>query len=202
VHVDLIVAPKRLSLVGEWNNSTVMVRAFIALELPAEIRDRLKEAQDKLRSCSARLTLVEPALIHITLKFLGEVAEKDLPQMSDALKVVPFKPFPVTVGTVMVNNQKRPHTVWCSVYDGGEGKKIFSKVEDCLEPFGFAREIRGFTPHATLARVKVPDPSLFAAIRALDGITYGNCMIQGMKLKKSTLTPRGPLYEDLLEVVW
>jgi 2'-5' RNA ligase len=179
-----------------------MVRAFIALELPGEIRDRLKEAQDLLRGCPARLTFVEPDLIHITLKFLGEVEEKDLQRLTDTLKGVSFRPFPVTVGTVTVNNVKRPHTVWCTVSDGGEGKKLFRRVEEVLAPLGFERETREFTPHATLARVKVPDPSLFKALRALDKTSYGDCMITGMKLKKSTLTPRGPLYEDLLEVVW
>lgn len=179
-----------------------MVRAFVALELPDEIKDRLKGAQEKLCTCSARLTIVEPALIHITLWFLGEVAEKDLPQVSAALRSVSFRPFPVTVGTVTVNNPKRPHTVWCTISDGGEGKKLFHQVEEVLMPLGFEREDRGFTPHATLARVKAPDPSLFTVLRAMGGMTYGDCMIRGMKLKKSTLTPRGPVYEDLLEVVW
>ena len=130
------------------------------------------------------------------------MAEKDLLDVSDALRSVSFRQFPVTVGAVMVNNPKRPHTVWCTISDGGEGKTLFSLVEEVLAPLGFERETRGFTPHATLARVKVSDPSLFTVIRALDGTTCGDCMIQGMNLKKSTLTPRGPLYEDLLEVAW
>jgi 2'-5' RNA ligase len=179
-----------------------MVRAFVALELPGEIKDRLKGAQEKFHNCSARLTMVEPALIHITLKFLGDVAEKDLPQVIAALRSVSFLPFPVTVGSVTVNNVKRPHTVWCTVGDGGEGKKLFHLVEEVLAPLGFEREARQFTPHATLARVKVPDPSLFTVLRAMEGKGYGECMIRGMKLKKSTLMPRGPVYEDLLEVVW
>jgi RNA 2',3'-cyclic 3'-phosphodiesterase len=179
-----------------------MVRAFVALELPDEIRERLKGVQDKLRSCSARLTLVEPALIHITLKFLGEVAEKDLPRLGDTLRSVSFTQFPVTVGTVTVNNPKRPHTVWCTISDGGKGKDLFRQVEEVLAPLGFEPETRGFAPHATLARVKVPDPSLFTVIRSMDKTSYGDCIISGMKLKKSTLTPRGPVYEDLLEVIW
>jgi 2'-5' RNA ligase len=202
VRTDLVGVLERLPLVGEWNNSTVMVRAFVALELPGEIKDRLKGVQENLRSCSARLTFVEPALIHITLKFLGEIAEKDLPQVSAALRSVSFRQFPATVGNVTVNNPKRPHTVWCTVSDEGEGKKLCHLVEEVLAPLGFEREARVFTPHATLARVKVPDPSLFTLLRTLKGSSYGDCMIHGMKLKKSTLTPRGPLYEDLLEVVW
>jgi 2'-5' RNA ligase len=179
-----------------------MVRAFVALELTDEIRDRLKEAQQVLRGCPARLTMVEPALIHITLKFLGEVADKDLPRLCDTLKGISFRPFPVTVGSVTVNNPKRPHTVWCTISDGGCGNGLFRQVEDALAPLGFERETRGFTPHATLARVKVMDPSLFTAIRSLEKTSYGDCIIGGMKLKKSTLTPRGPVYEDLLEVAW
>jgi len=179
-----------------------MVRAFIALELPQEIRDRLKGAQDILRTCPARLTFVDPSLIHITLKFLGEVAEKDIPRLGDALKDVSFSPFSATVGAVTVNNPRRPFTVWCTISDNGRAKELFKNVEDCLAPLGFARETRGFTPHATLARVKSPDPALVRVIRSMDGTLYGDCVISGMKLKKSTLTPRGPVYEDLLEVAW
>jgi RNA 2',3'-cyclic 3'-phosphodiesterase len=179
-----------------------MVRAFVALELTDEIRGRLKEAQQVLRGSSARLTLVDPPLIHITLKFLGEVADKDLPRLCDTLKGISFHPFPVSVGAVTLNNPKRPHTVWCSIDDRGTGKDLFRQVEDALAPLGFERETRPFTPHATLARVKEPDPSLLSAIRILEKTTYGGCTIGGMKLKKSTLTPRGPIYEDLLEVAW
>lgn len=179
-----------------------MVRAFVALELPKDIKDRLSGAQDMLRKSSAHLNLVEPALIHITLKFLGDVAEKDLPQVYTALRSVSFRQFPVTVGTVTVNNVNRPRTVWCRISDGGEGNRLFHQVEAVLAPLGFEREARMFTPHATLARVKTPDPSLFAVLRAMGEKDYGGCIIPGMKLMKSTLTSRGPIYEDLLEVVW
>ncbi len=157
----------RLLLSGEWNNSTVMVRTFIALELSGEIRDTLKEAQQVLRGCSARLTFVDPALIHITVKFLGEVDGKKLVQVQDVLKTLSFTPFPVTAGMVTVNNPKRPHTVWCTIDDGGNGQQLLGLIEAGLSPLGFAREDRRFTPHATVARVKSPDPSLFSALDQL-----------------------------------
>ena len=179
-----------------------MVRAFVALELSAEIREQLTAAQDVLRGCQARLTFVEPALIHITLKFLGEIADEKIPKVMDALRTVRVAPFLVTAHTITVNNPSRPHTVWCTIDDAGGSGRVFQKIEDVLVPLGFARETRRFTPHATVARVKSPDPSLFAAISQLDTRKYGSCRITGMKLKKSTLTPRGPVYEDLLEVPW
>jgi RNA 2',3'-cyclic 3'-phosphodiesterase len=179
-----------------------MVRAFIALELSGEIRDRLRLAQDSLRACKARMTFVEPENIHITVKFLGEVDDRILPHVMDAIKSVPFRSFPVTVGNVTVNNPKRPFTVWCTISDAGKGEELFRLIENALVPLGFPKETRRFTPHATLARIKDPDPSLFPALEPLKGKSYGDCTISGLKLKKSTLTPHGPVYEDILEVVW
>jgi RNA 2',3'-cyclic 3'-phosphodiesterase len=179
-----------------------MVRAFLALELSREIREEMMVAQDALRTCSARMTFVEPANIHITVKFLGEVDDRHLPRVMEAVRSISFAPFKASVGSVTVNNPKRPFTVWCPVSDAGKGEELFRLIEDTLAPLGFARETRRFTAHATLARIKDPDPSLFTVLGTLKGKTYGDCMISGIKLKKSTLMPRGPAYEDLLEVRW
>ena len=179
-----------------------MVRAFVALELSSEIRGQLAAAQDILRGCRARLTIVEPALIHITAKFLGEVPDENIPAVMDVLRTVRVPPFAVTARKITVNNPSRPHTVWCSISDDGGTARVFQQIEAALSPQGFARETRAFTPHATVARVKSPDPSLFAAISQLSDREYGSCTISGLKLKKSTLTPQGPVYEDLLEVAW
>lgn len=177
-----------------------MVRAFVAIELSQEIRNRLAEAQECLRTCGAHLTFVRPEYIHITMKFLGEVEEKDLPGVTAALKAVSFTPFTITAATVTVDNRKRPHTVWCPIEDSGGCMNLFRGIEDVLEPLGFARETRRFTPHATVARVRRPDQSLFTALDKLKSGTYGSCAVTGFRLKKSTLTPEGPIYEDLLGV--
>ncbi len=179
-----------------------MVRAFIALELSDEIKDQLTAAQQTIRGCQARLTFVEPKNIHITAKFLGEVDEKNLPNVIEALKKITFIPFPVTAGKVTVNNPRRPHTVWCAIDDAGEGGKVFQLIEDALAPLGFAPETRRFTPHATIARVKTPDSSLFSALKDLDRTNYGTCTIHGMVLKKSTLLPQGPVYENIEVLKW
>jgi 2'-5' RNA ligase len=179
-----------------------MVRAFVALELSSEIREQLMAAQDILRGCRARLTFVEPALIHITVKFLGEVPDEKIHEVMDALRTVQAAPFEVRAHKITVNNPSRPHTVWCTIDDAGESAQVFRQIEDALQPLGFARETRAFTPHATVARVKSPDPSLFAALSQVKDRQYGSCRISGLKLKKSTLLPRGPVYEDLLEVPW
>jgi 2'-5' RNA ligase len=179
-----------------------MVRAFVALELSQEIRDNLTIAQETIRCCKAHLTFVDPKNIHITLKFLGEVEQEKLQKVMDAVRSVTFSSFQINAGTVTVNNLKRPHIVWCKIGDAGLGERLFNCIEDALAPLGFERETRRFTPHATIARVKSPDPSLFSALNNLKGQSYGSSVISGLKLKKSTLLPQGPVYDDLLEVIW
>ena len=179
-----------------------MSRVFIALELSNDIKDRLASAQQVLRGCKARLTFVDLKNIHITVKFLGEVDDKKLRNVMDTLTSIPFSPFSITTGKVTVNNNKNPHTVWCTIDDARGGERLFLLIEDALAPLGFARETRRFTAHATIARVKVPDPSLFSVLDTLNSNSYGSCRITGLKLKKSTLLPHGPVYEDLLEVKW
>jgi 2'-5' RNA ligase len=179
-----------------------MVRAFIALELSDEIRARLSDAQEVLKQCTAHMTWVERNNIHITVKFLGEVDDKLIPDIKAALTSIPFRSFHITTGVITINNPHRPFTVWCTIEDGGRGAQFLDLVENSLSSLGFTREKRKFRPHATVARVRRFDPSLFEAMKLLDSTSYGNCAITGMKLKKSTLTPQGPVYEDLLEVVW
>lgn len=179
-----------------------MVRAFLALELSEEIRSALAEAQDVLRRCNARLTFVDPAQIHVTVKFLGDVEEKKLPAVIDALKSVPGTPFIVRAGQVTVNNPHRPFTIWSVIDDGGHGASLRDKIDAAFAPLNFPRESRPFTAHATVARVKRFDPSLSGVLRILCDRIYGECGVTGIKLKKSTLTSTGPVYEDLLEVRW
>jgi len=179
-----------------------MVRTFVALGLSPEIQERLGAAQAALQACGARLTFVRPAIIHVTVKFLGEVGEKDIPRIGAALETVSVPPFPIEAARVTVDNPARPRTVWCTIRDAGGCLALFRKIEDVLEPLGFPRERRRFTPHATVARVRSPDPSLLAVLDSLKDATYGSCTVTGFLLKKSTLTPQGPIYEDLREVRW
>ncbi|MGA7628226.1 RNA 2',3'-cyclic phosphodiesterase [Methanoregula sp.] len=179
-----------------------MVRAFVACELSLEMKQQLAAAQIELKKSAARLTFVDPTLIHITVKFLGEVDEKKIPQVIAALESIRVQPFPARGGRITVNNPSRPHTVWCAIEDAGKGQEVFSAVETVLSPLGFPRETRSFKPHATLARVKEADSSLFKYLDNLKSATFGSCLISGLKLKKSTLTPKGPVYEDLCEVLW
>jgi RNA 2',3'-cyclic 3'-phosphodiesterase len=177
-----------------------MVRTFIAIDLAPEVRERMRGPQGALAGCRARLSLVKPPSIHITLKFLGEIDEKTLARVKEALSAIRFEPFDISIAGVKGNPPPSPRVVWCEVRDEGGCRRLFQLVEDALSPLGIPREKRAYTPHATLARVKRPDPSLIPVLASLATEEFGSCPVRSIRLKKSTLTPEGPIYEDILEV--
>lgn len=179
-----------------------MVRLFVAIDLPPEMREVLKSSQEELAKSRARLSVVSPENIHITLKFIGEVEEGAVPAVQERLAGVTGRPFEVSVSGISADNRRRPRVVWCGIIDGGRCAVLNDQIEEALEPLGIRKESRTFRPHATLARVKRFDPSLLDAIRPMESAGYGNFLVNGFSLKKSTLTPAGAIYEDVMVVNW
>jgi 2'-5' RNA ligase len=179
-----------------------LVRAFIALDLSPSVREEIGKIQTDLRQCRAKLTLVNPEIIHITVKFLGEVDEKDVPAIIRALEEVRLRPFTIDVSGVGVNNPHNPRVVWARIDPVEACRVLNDRIEAALGPLGFAREKRPYTPHATIARVRQHDRSLETAIRPHAGRPFGQCLIDRFSLKKSILTPKGPVYETIKEVAW
>ncbi|WP_292366109.1 MULTISPECIES: RNA 2',3'-cyclic phosphodiesterase [unclassified Methanoculleus] len=177
-----------------------MVRTFVAIDLPEEIRERARESQEILRRSEGRLAIVDPANLHITVKFLGEVDPALIEPIVEALRTVRADPFEMTVGHAVCNPPRRPRVVWCDVADAGESAALARQVDDLLAPLGFSREKRPFRPHVTLARVKEFHPSQCREAASTPREPLGTCRVESIKLKKSMLTPRGSIYEDLAEV--
>ncbi len=177
-----------------------MVRIFIAIDLPSPVRERIRECQKALSTTDAKLTMVNADSAHITLKFIGEVNPDRLAPIIDALCTIRFSPFEYDVRGIGVNNLRSPRVVWCNVQDRGACADLHHQIEEVLTPFGIPRENRPFTPHVTLARVKRSHPSLFPVLKQLAGEYLGKGEARSIRLKKSTLLPTGPRYEDLSEV--
>ena len=135
------------------------VRAFIAIELPDELKAGLSqlEAQLKLAKPSS-VKWVDPSGIHLTLKFLGNIAVARVSQISQALAAATkgVSPFHLEVkGLGAFPNLRRVRVVWVRI--GGEVDKLGQlqqRIESNLTPLGFTPESRPFTPHLTLARLR------------------------------------------------
>ncbi|RDJ32001.1 MAG: RNA 2',3'-cyclic phosphodiesterase [Crenarchaeota archaeon] len=173
------------------------MRSFVAIEIISkEIIDSIKKIQSEF---NINAKPVEIKNIHFTLQFLGEIDENKLNQVKDALERISFESFDVTFTNMgAFPKAKFPRVVWIGV-DEDSGKNLIElakKVESSLSPLGFSSD-KPFTPHVTIFRIKNRPNDITEELKRYKNVRFGIQNVQNFKLKKSELTPSGPIYSDL-----
>ncbi|MEM2917074.1 MAG: RNA 2',3'-cyclic phosphodiesterase [Candidatus Bathyarchaeia archaeon] len=181
------------------------IRSFIAFDLEDEnMLKRLSEAQTILTKTGADLKLVDPKNIHITMRFLGNISPNMIERIHEEMKKISFTPFKIEVkGVGAFPNLRRPTVVWAGIRKGTEQlRNIFQQLEPRIQALGFKPDPKGFSPHLTIARVKTGKnkAELTACINTLADYEFGVIEAKCLRLKKSVLTPKGPIYSTLEEV--
>ena len=135
------------------------IRSFIAIELPDELKSGLIQLEARLKlDKQPWVKWVNPASIHLTLKFLGNIAVDRTGEITRAMEeaVQGISPFHLEVKELGVfPNLRRVQVAWVGI--SGEVDKLSQlqkRIETTLTPLGFAPESRAFTPHLTLARLR------------------------------------------------
>jgi len=176
------------------------MRLFIAVEISNEVRRKIAEVQ-KYLLCD-EIKVVHPELIHITLKFLGEVDESKLDEIKTALRYITFQPIHLECrGVGVFPNEKFIRVIWTGVEGMSEGdiprlKALADQVEKHTTALGFEKNDYPFSPHITIGRPK-EKVDLSEFLKKYKNKNFGSFTVDNIKLKKSTLTPKGPIYEDL-----
>ena len=183
------------------------LRLFVALELPAHFKEALEDiiGQVKGRGLpTERWGALEG--IHLTLKFLGNVPSERFQEIVSGLEAALLDATPFTLALDRPGafpNLRTPRVLW--VGTSGELGALLAlqqRVEACLEPLGFPREERRFSPHLTLARLgdrtspaehRLGGEALPAAMLP----RTGPMMVEGVSLMKSTLLPSGAVHQRL-----
>lgn len=178
-----------------------MVRAFVGIGL-APLAPALSGLIDGLRSSGADAKYVEPANLHVNLRFLGEFGEARALPLSAALEGVALRtaPFPLHVrGAGAFPSPRQPRVAWAGLEPSPALDALQREVEHACEGAGFAREGRGFSPHVTLARVRSGRglDALASTLRRLADVEVGTLEVASFALVQSTLTPEGPRYSPL-----
>jgi 2'-5' RNA ligase len=178
------------------------VRCFIAVDVEEPtLLDKIAGVQARLEQTGSDIKCVERENVHLTLKFLGDVRPGLIDEVVEAVSSLRVEPFRMSIkGVGVFPNLRRPRVVWVGVTGGTqELKAAFDSLEPRIVGLGFKPESRRFSPHITIARVRSGRnrDRLVEAVTGLRDADFGGAEIAHVKLKKSVLTPRGPIYSDL-----
>lgn len=186
------------------------MRLFIALDLPKSLKELLFLLCEQKKVIEG-VNIVSKENLHITLKFLGEVSELLIPDISDKLREIAkdFDPFVLKIThTGVFPNLNFPRVVWIGIENEVNIKQLASAIEESLESLGFKREEKEFKSHITLARVKEPRSGRYfmdlvskrfkeLSIYHKDFKNSLSFEVKEFVLMKSTLTPKGSIYDVL-----
>lgn len=177
------------------------IRSFIALELNNSIKAELTDLQSRLKSAKPDAKWVEPASMHLTLKFLGYInISEDIKNAIDAI-AAHHKEFELSLSHLGgFPTLLYPRVLWVGIDKGqSQVEKLAKGLEEKLVRLGFPKEVKQFSSHLTLCRMRSRrgGAKLVSKIKALDFKPSAKCFINKIGLFQSTLTPNGPIYTPL-----
>ena len=181
------------------------IRSFFAFDIEdAVIVRRLSKVQGMLANTGADLKLVKPQNIHLTVRFLGDIPPPMVDSIYEEMKHLSFAPFEIELrGLGAFPKLSHPRVVWAGIKKGAnELTDVFEQLEPRLRGLGFKPDTKGFSPHLTIARVRTGrnKARLVELVRELEDYEFGTIKVECLRLKKSDLTPRGPIYTNVREV--
>jgi 2'-5' RNA ligase len=162
----------------------------------AALQERVAKALEADRS----MKTVDPARMHLTLAFLGEIAERDVPAIVDTLSIsIDIRPFAATFqGLGVFPPRGAPRVLWLGVEEGSdEIVEVQRTVARRLEGLGIALEPRPFHPHLTLARWRTSRPADRPRALSVESRAVARMNVDHVTLYQSRLSPAGPAYTAL-----
>lgn len=183
------------------------IRAFIALDIPSHIQEEIEKQTSRLRKTMGEDSVrwVPPNNMHLTLKFLGNIPTSHVDflkaMMTQASALVhPFEIHVIRFGSFP--NSKRPHVLWAGIHAAAELLSLQKKIEDGATRLGYEKEVRSFSPHLTIGRVRqgLPEQDLRKISNALFEIQHGKIgttRVDSIHLYQSDLNSEGSIYTKL-----
>ncbi|MBI5055953.1 MAG: RNA 2',3'-cyclic phosphodiesterase [Nitrospirae bacterium] len=181
------------------------MRSFIAIELSEAAIAALSGLQHELKKSGADVRWVRTEGIHLTLRFLGNIEDKDADKIVKIIEGTckKYTAFNLELrGAGVFPNMKSPRVLWVGVTGNGAFIKLQQEIEDGMASLGFEKEDRRFTPHLTLGRFRSMSgkDALLNAIESHKESRLGVIEVRAVYLMRSDLSPAGAKYTRVAEI--
>ena len=179
------------------------VRSFLAIELKPELKTEIKKTIKEFKKIDTDIKYVSPENLHLTLKFFGNINQTQIKQITEATKKVlkNFEEFKIEIeGIGTFPNKNRIKVIWVGLNKNKTLNKLQKELDNEFNKLGFPKE-RNYKSHLTIGRMKTAKnkDKVQKTIKENENIIIGEMTVKNVYLKKSNLTPNGPIYENLEE---
>jgi len=174
------------------------MRAFLAVDLDENLQNKVVEVQKQLNDTNAQIKFVEGENLHFTCKFFGDISDNKAAQITGMVteKIENYKPFEISIKGVGVF----PHlgyirVIWLGLENAEPFSHMLKGFDNEFMKIGFKKE-RSYIPHLTIGRVKGAQnkEALISLLKDMEDTEIGKMKVEKIVLKKSELTPSGPIY--------
>ena len=185
-----------------------MKRTFLAIPIPVgdEYPALVKRLQNNLEHERRNINWSKTNQIHLTLKFVGDTPDQDIPKIIEACQQVAKRHQPFTMDfnrTGVFGSKHSPRVLWLGMKD--EPKALYDLVEDVFTAFddlGYLRDRQNFVPHLTVCRLKqlIDKPFFWQIYEGIEPKTYLHADVKEMVYFQSFLQPTGAYYKALKRI--
>ncbi len=179
------------------------IRAFLAIDLDDDLKPKINKIIREFKKIDANIKYVDLQNLHFTLKFFGDIDTEGIDVLAEKIEnvVKDFDSFDIKIkGCGAFPNKNRIKVIWVGLDEDQILKELHDKLDKQFNSLGFDLD-KKFSSHLTIGRMRSAKGKnkVKSTIESFENVEIGSMDVKSIVLKKSTLTPAGPIYEDLIE---
>lgn len=179
------------------------IRAFLAVDLDDDLKPKINKIIREFKKTNANIKYVDLQNLHFTLKFFGDIDTDGIDLIADKIEKVvkDFDSFNIKIkGCGAFPNRNRIKVIWVGLDEDQILRELHDKLDKEFNSIGFDLD-KKFSSHLTIGRMRSAKAKdkVKNTLDIYDDIDVGTMEVKTITLKKSTLTPSGPIYENLIE---
>ena len=177
------------------------IRAFLAVDIDEDLKPKIYKIIKQFKNTDANIKYVELENLHLTLKFFGDIDTNGLKLLKNAIinATSEFESFKINIkGCGAFPNNDHIKVIWVGIDGDAIIKDLHKRLDEEFSKIGIDKD-RRFSTHLTIGRMKSAKnkAKVKSTIEEFNDFEIGEMQVSSISLKKSTLTPQGPIYEDL-----